>query len=417
MCIRDRGYPVRYYHAGLSDERVELEAQLQRNALKALACTNALGMGLDKPDLRFVIHYETPASPIHYYQEIGRAGRDGIESHCILLADPDAIDTQRSMIRNSRPDRQAYLRIYTLLQTEPMRERDLLLETGLPQHTTRAILYDLQDQGLITRDTQRYYRAISRHAPSFEQYDALLQAKLAELQAIVDYWETPDCRMRYLCRFLGDEAATACGQCDTCTGETLAPPPPALRRVAEAFAFHPPLNLDTKHQKELVYAAGVALSFYGNTPVGEAIHACKYGAARQPFPDWLVEQCASLIQQRFAGDGLEGIVPIPSTVSGSLVDDFASRLAARLGVPLVPALRKVRPTQPQKDFTNAAQKAENIKGAFECAAPVQGKTLLVVDDVYDSGATLKEAGRILKQAGAGRLYAFCIARTRHRGDL
>ena len=103
---------------------------MQRNALKALACTNALGMGLDKPDLRFVIHYETPASPIHYYQEIGRAGRDGVESHCILLADPDAIDTQRSMIRNSRPDRQAYLRIYTLLQTEPMRERDLLLATG-----------------------------------------------------------------------------------------------------------------------------------------------------------------------------------------------------------------------------------------------------------------------------------------------
>ena len=242
--LQAQGYPVRYYHAGLSDERVELEAQLQRNALKALACTNALGMGLDKPDLRFVIHYETPASPIHYYQEIGRAGRDGIESHCILLADPDAIDTQRSMIRNSRPDRQAYLRIYTLLQTEPMRERDLLLATGLPQHTTRAILYDLQDQGLITRDTQRYYRAISRHAPSFEQYDALLQAKLAELQAIVDYWETPDCRMRYLCRFLGDEAATVCGQCDTCTGETLAPPPPALQRAAEAFAFHPPLNLD-----------------------------------------------------------------------------------------------------------------------------------------------------------------------------
>jgi predicted amidophosphoribosyltransferase len=304
-----------------------------------------------------------------------------------------------------------------VIRTASEAEKLAWLATGLPQHTTRAILYDLQDQGLITRDTQRYYRAVSRDAPSFEQYDALLQAKLAELQAIVDYWETPDCRMRYLCRFLGDEEATACGQCDTCTGETLAPPPPALRSAAEAFAFHPPLNLDTKHQKELVYAAGVALSFYGNTPVGEAIHACKYGAARQPFPDWLVEQCASLIQQRFAGDGLEGIVPVPSTVSGSLVDDFAGRLAARLGVPLVPALRKVRPTQPQKDFTNAAQKAENIKGAFECVAPVQGKTLLVVDDVYDSGATLKEAGRILKQAGAGRLYAFCIARTRHRGDL
>jgi len=174
--LQAQGYPVRYYHAGLSEERVELEAQLQRNALKALACTNALGMGLDKPDLRFVIHYEMPASPIHYYQEIGRAGRDGVESYCILLAHPDDIETQRSMICSSRPDRQAHLRIYSLLQTQPMRERELLLATGLPQHATRAILYDLQDQGLITRDAQRHYRAISRQAPNFDHYDALLHA-------------------------------------------------------------------------------------------------------------------------------------------------------------------------------------------------------------------------------------------------
>jgi ATP-dependent DNA helicase RecQ len=72
LFLQSQGYPVRYYHAGLSEERVALERQLLRNELKALACTNALGMGLDKPDLRFVIHYETPASPIHYYQEIGR---------------------------------------------------------------------------------------------------------------------------------------------------------------------------------------------------------------------------------------------------------------------------------------------------------------------------------------------------------
>jgi ATP-dependent DNA helicase RecQ len=415
--LQAQGYPVRYYHAGLSDERVELEAQLQHNALKALACTNALGMGLDKPDLRFVIHYEVPASPIHYYQEIGRAGRDGVESYCILLAHPDDIETQRSMICSSRPDRQAHLRIYSLLQTQPMRERELLLATGLPQHATRAILYDLQDQGLITRDAQRYYRALSRQAPNLDHYDALLQAKLDELQAIVDYWTGTDCRMRYLCQFLGDTQATACGQCDTCTGVQLEPPPPALRQAVGRFHFHPPLNIDAQYQKEPIYAAGIALSFYGGTPAGEAIHACKYGASPQPFPDWLVGQSASLIQQRFAGEPLDGITPIPSTVSGSLVEDFAKRLAARLSIPFVPALRKVRQTQPQKEFSNSVQKAENIKGAFECAAPVQGKTLLIVDDVYDSGATLKEAGRILKRAGAGRLYAFCITRTRHRGDL
>ena len=417
LFLQEQGYPVCYYHAGLSEERVALERRLLRNELKALACTNALGMGLDKPDLRFVIHYETPASPIHYYQEIGRAGRDGVESYCILLAHPDDIETQRSMIQSSRPARNIYLHIYSLLQMQPMRERDLLLETGYTQNMVRAILYDLQDQGLITRDTERYYRAISRQSVCFDQYDALQQAKLAELQAIVDYLDITECRMRYLCRFLGDEQATACGQCDTCTGAWLEPPPPSRQHAAQSFQFHPPLNLDAKWQRELVYLGGIALSFYGGTPVGEVIHACKYGALRQPFPDWLVEQSAALIRQRFAGCALQGIVPIPSTISGTLVDDFAARLAARLGLPLLHALRKTRPTQPQKDFRNSAQKTENIKGAFECSVPLHGKTLLVVDDVCDSGATLKEAGKILKQAGASRLYAFCIARTRHRGDL
>ncbi|MFN7019687.1 MAG: ComF family protein [Fimbriimonadales bacterium] len=99
------------------------------------------------------------------------------------------------------------------------------------------------------------------------------------------------------------------------------------------------------------------------------------------------------------------------------MEDFAGRLARRLGVLFVPALTKTRATQPQKEFKNAVQKAKNIEGAFEVAQTVQGLNLLIVDDVFDSGATLKEAGKVLKQAGAGALYAFCLARTRHRGDL
>ncbi|MFN7162890.1 MAG: ComF family protein, partial [Fimbriimonadales bacterium] len=126
---------------------------------------------------------------------------------------------------------------------------------------------------------------------------------------------------------------------------------------------------------------------------------------------------ASLIRALLPPDALQGVVPIPSTVSGNLVEDFAARLAQQLGVPIRNALRKTRETQPQKEFTNSVQKAKNIDGAFEAVEPLSEQNLLVVDDVFDSGATLKEAGKILKQAGAGALYAFCITRTRHRGDL
>jgi ATP-dependent DNA helicase RecQ len=415
--LQTHGLNVRYYHAGLGEERPELERQLLNNEIKALAATNALGMGLDKPDIRFVIHYETPASPLHYYQEIGRAGRDGLESHCILLAHPDDIETQRALIESNRPPRTQYLHIYSLLQRQPMRERELMLETGYAQTTTRTILYDLQDQGLIVRDTERYYRAVSNRPVDLASYDELFQAKLAELQSLVDYWDIAECRMRFLCQFLGDGEASACGRCDVCTGERLPPPDETLLRAAQSFAFHPPLNIGAVYKKEPVYAGGISLSFYGGTAVGQAIQACKYGVPPQPFPDWLVERSATLIKSAFPCDELQGVIPIPSTVSGGLVDDFALRLAQRLGVPLRRALRKTRHTQPQKDFKNAVQKAKNIEDAFEIAETVHGLTLLAVDDVFDSGATLREAGKVLKQAGASKLYAFCIARTRHRGDL
>ncbi|OYT74445.1 MAG: RecQ family ATP-dependent DNA helicase [Armatimonadetes bacterium JP3_11] len=415
--LQMHGFPVRYYHAGLADERPELEHQLITNQLKALAATNALGMGLDKPDLRFVIHYETPGSPLHYYQEIGRAGRDGQVSYCILLAHPDDLETQRALIQSNRPPREQYQRIYSLLQNRPMRERELMLETGYAQTTTRTILYDLQDQGAITRDTQRYYRAVSNQPLQFDNYDALYEAKLTELQSIADYWHTRECRMLYLCRFLGDTQTRACGACDVCTGNRLPQPDEALIRAAEAFAFHPPLNIGAVYKGEPVYAGGIALSFYGRTPVGEAIRQCKYGAPKMPFPDWLVDASAALIRQSFPTAELHGVVPIPSTISSSLVEDFAVRLAGRLGIPIRCVLQKTRTTLPQKDFTNTVQKIQNIEGAFVATQTVPQKNLLVVDDVFDSGATLKEAGKILKQAGAGRLYAYCIARTRHRGDL
>lgn len=414
--LQMQGVTAEYYHAGRGAERADIERRLISNELKAVVCTNALGMGLDKPDLRFVIHADTPASPLHYYQEIGRAGRDGATAYCILLAYDEDRVLQENMIRDSRPSPDAYEQVYQLLQHQPMRERDLLLETGFTQNAVRTILYDLRDQGLIACDSERYYRAVRTGTVDTEPYRALQEAKLNDLQAIIDYWRLYECRMRYLCRFLGDEGATDCGQCDRCRGRRLLAPDESLLQTARAFAYHPPLNLTAVHQKQPVYEMGLALSYYGGTPVGEAIHQCKY-EQRMPFPDWMLDQAVQVLQSRFPVQALDGLVPIPPSISGSLVEEFAQRLAGRLGVAYLPVLLKTRPTAPQKDCANIIQKWENLKNAFACVGQVSGKTLLVFDDVCDTGVTLGEAGKILKKAGAGALYAFCLARTRHRSDL
>src|SRR5438034_5985581 len=126
-----RGIHADYYHAGSEDSvRQDIEQKLMSNQYKVVCSTNALGMGIDKPDIRFVIHYNIPASPIHYYQEMGRAGRDGKVSWCILLFDPADLTIQEHFIRGAKPEGECYEMVLSLLRryAQGLREREILLE-------------------------------------------------------------------------------------------------------------------------------------------------------------------------------------------------------------------------------------------------------------------------------------------------
>lgn len=410
------GIDAPYYHAGLESERLMLEQKLIQNRIKVLVCTNALGMGIDKPDLRFIIHAEFPASPLHYYQEIGRAGRDGKPAYAVLLYDPDDLRIQEFFIETGRPPSTVYHQILALLHRQPMREHDILMATGLGQSQVRAVLNDLQEQGLIVRDTQRYYRGLGRGSVDLSQFESLYRAKRAELQAILDYVSTQECRMQYLCHYLGDSRAEPCGVCDRCLQHTIAPYTEEFAQRWSGFRYHPPLPLSGSYQKEPIYRAGFALDFYKDTRVGQAIQRSKY-TTHEPLPSWLLIECANMIRQQYPIGQIEALVPIPSTRATGFLDAFVQDLARLLGKPALHALFKARPTRLQKDCTNFVQKRENLRDAFALQEAVAGKCLLVVDDVCDSGITLEVAGKILKQNGAGDLYAFAIARTRHRGDI
>ncbi len=414
--LQRAGINAPYYHAGLGETRLVLERLFMQDRIKALIGTNALGMGIDKPDVRFIIHTEFPSSPLHYYQEIGRAGRDGEQARIVLLYDPGDRRIQEGFIESNRPKPEAYLQIMACLINSPKREKEILLETGLKRTQVRTVLNDLLDAGCLVRDSEKYYRLTENTLFDLAPYEALNTAKRAELDAIMEYAETTQCRMEYLRHYLGDEEAGPCGHCDNCRGYGLRPYSSEFAHKWADFKFRPPLIFVATYQKAPVYERGISLNYYNDTPEGDTVRYAKYEGGER-IPDWLVEQCTLVIQQELPVDEISGIVPIPSTKTTGLVDDFAFRLAQRLRKPMMSLLIKTRDTKPQKDCTNLTQKRENLRGAFEVRVRLNGQTLLVVDDVYDTGVTLEEAGKILKKAGAGMLYAFCIVRTRHRGDV
>ena len=129
--LQQQGVQAEYYHARREEDvRQDIEQKFMANQYKVICSTNALGMGIDKPDIRFVIHYQIPASPIHYYQEIGRAGRDRKVSWCVLLFDAPDLAIQEHFIRSAKPEAKCYEFVMSLLQVIPQGLHDLMRCAG-----------------------------------------------------------------------------------------------------------------------------------------------------------------------------------------------------------------------------------------------------------------------------------------------
>lgn len=473
------------YHAGLDAEtRKSIEGGLMQNKWKCVVSTNALGMGIDKPDIRFIIHTQIPLSPIHYYQEIGRAGRDGKPTRIILFYNesknngrevPADLVLPLSFIDGARPSIKKYQKVIELLKEEPLSEREILKMANLKQTQARVIKADLIDQEIIKEvdygKTKKYEYQYNAPVLNTKYFEKQREAKLKELRSMEQYIYTDMPRMKYLCKFLDSYEQTDYRNCDNTNLEKIhVVKSPELTKKLEDFrdTYFPILELaswttrkggfrvclpspykiliektiqknsdsieryvneyendirtsDYTYEemviiKEHIRKAshmvnGYAASYYGVSNVGTAIHRSKYENGGD-FPDFLLRKTLSMFGKKFRAVKFDLVLYLPPTKSGNLVKNFAMKFASVINVPISHALKKVRVTQEQKMFQNSYCKHDNVLDAFDIEADeIKGKTILLIDDIYDSGATLKEVGKILTQKGAKYIVPIVIAKT------
>jgi len=410
------------YNAGLDPEsRIAIENGLMNNQWKCIISTNALGMGIDKPDIRFIIHTQIPQSPIHYYQEIGRAGRDGQSSYIILFYNPKDKELPEAFIEGGRPSIKKYEKVLTAVKAELLGEKDLMRRTNLKQNQIRVIKADFIEQGIIREvmiGKSKKYEFVPNSQPlNPKAFEELRAAKTKDLDNMIQYVETLGSRMKFLCDYLGDQSNHSFTNCDN-TGEkrivVLVTPEWIEKLQAFREDYFPELVVESKGSK---IVNGIASSYYGVSNVGSALHRSKYEGGGD-FPNFLVSLILKAFRKKFGQEKFDLVVYVPPTSSGDLVKTFATTVAQILKFPISHNLKKQRQTSEQKVFENSYLKSDNVKDAFTFADPneISGKSILLIDDIFDSGATVKEAGRILTNFGAIKIAPIVIART-VGGDL
>jgi ATP-dependent DNA helicase RecQ len=411
------------YNAGLdADSRVAIENGLMQNKWKCIISTNALGMGIDKPDIRFIIHTQIPQSPIHYYQEIGRAGRDGKTSYIILFYNPNKDkELPETFIEGGRPSIKKYQNVIDIIKTGLFGEREIIKQANLKQTQFRVIKADLIEQGIIRESTygkNKKYEFIPDAQPlSTKTFQELRESKMKDLEKMIEYVDITNSRMKFLCDYLGDNSNHNFTNCDN-TGEkqikVIVTPEWTDKLQDFRENYFPELEVETTNTN---LVNGVAASYYGISNVGDAIHRSKY-AGGGDFPDFLLRLTLKAFRKKFGNEHFDMILYVPSTKSGDLVKNFAERLSNVFKIPISHSLQKTRETEEQKIFESAISKKENVKNAFSYSNPneIIGKKIILFDDICDSCATIKEIGKYLTNVGAEKIAPIVIAKT-VGGDL
>ncbi len=369
------------YSAQLTPEaRLRIEEGFLNNKWKCVVSTNALGMGIDKPDIRFLVHAQIPQSPIHYYQEIGRAGRDGKQTPIYLLYNPADRDLPEAFIRGNKPSRKEYISVIDALTLNRLGERQIMMATNLNNTQVRVIIADLLEQGIISEILEKHSRKyeIRYGSPPLDtdKFEKLREQKFSELEKMLKYAEYDRCRMYFLTQYLGDRFSGKCEKCDNDLGISfqIKTGNDWMRTIQEFRENNPPvLELEIKGSNMV---NGIAASYYGNSNVGTVIHECKYGKGGH-YPEFLLQLTIKALRKAFGTEEYNLIFYVPPTESNDLVADFASRLAESLNIPVSHKLIKIRKTEPQKVFQNIILKRNNVKGAFNLEEPseVQNKSL------------------------------------------
>ena len=429
--LRSRGFHVEAYTGETGDRREMLEQALLNNEVKALVATTALGMGYDKPDLAFVIHYQMPGSVVAYYQQVGRAGRALDAAYGVLLSGLEESDIADWFIRSAFPTRQEVANVLEALEEDEngLSVPEMLGRVNLSKgRVEKALaLLSLEAPAPIAKQGTKWQLTAAKLSDEFwkraERLTALRREEHRQMQQYVGlpFGEHMGFLIRALDGDPGDVAPPALPPLPTNVEEPL---------VREAIEFLRRTSLPIEPRKKwpdggmpqygvkgfIPHAQqsqpGRALCVWGDAGWGGMVRRGKYHDRK--FSDELVGACVKMIREWDPQPRPTWVTCVPSLRHPALVPDFAATLAAALGLPFRVVIARSDNRPEQKTMANSTQQARNVDGALVLnGQSIPHEPVFLVDDMVDSRWTLTVAAWLLRTSGSGDVHPLALSQTGH----
>ncbi len=436
--LRSRDHDVEAYSGGVDPEvRLQLEEKLKNNDLKALVATSALGMGFDKGDMAFCVHLGLPPSPVAYYQQIGRAGRNIDRAEVIALPRPtEDRAVWRWFESVSMPSEEICLDVlHRLHPSDAVSVAQLETDVNLGRSRLSTLLNILEVDGAIDRVRGGWIEADRGWVYNHDLVASLKELRRGESEQMRDWAALTTCRLRYLRESLDDVEAADCGRCDRCTGTSWDRElDPEVVRAADQRLRGGDVIIEPRRQwpsglsspkgkikPELQVAGGRALARLGdggwNPLVDRLIMEADRGEAAS-LPDELVPAIAALLKRWNWDTRPTWICPMPSRRRDDLINAVARQLGELGKLPVYAALvddavtnRSDSDAGFQADQSNSAHQVGNVWGRLtvdSARLPDDKGPVLLIDDESNSRWSLTVAGAALRSAGSGTVLPLTL---------
>jgi ATP-dependent DNA helicase RecQ len=419
--LQSHGVACAAYHAGLEPEQKrELQTDFLAGRHPAIAATNALGMGIDKSDLRYVVHVDVPGSVTAYYQEVGRAGRDGAPARGILLFDPDDSKIQEHFIDSAQPSPDDFDALLGAVRDadEPLGLTGLKVRSGLHPTRVTVVVAELVEQGFLRKRSaggrQVYEHTGRASEPELGRFRDQQTVRTRELAAMLTYGRRDvDCLMATLRRALGDRDAAPCGRCSVCRDQRSSVDVSAAVAAAERWLAARPSPIAASARPEMAEGLALLDGELAGAVYREFFRRREQDTTLDPdLADQLRRQALSLARRH----DFKAVAALPSR-DWKQRDEALQIAADALGVPALPDLLawSTEPPARQGELRNNDQRRDNVDGKLTLrTSSLPRGDLLLLDDFTGSGATLREAARALRKQAkfAGAIVPLTLARVR-----